>query len=423
MTTAAGRSSAGTRRVRRSALFIAGVIALLGVGYAAGSTIRSPAERLAEARPTAIVVKAPVEHRALLSQIELAGTARFGASSDFLARAPQAGVSVVVTRAGLRAGDVAQSGSLAVEVSGRPALLLSTAFPLYRDIFPGMKGPDVTQVQESLARLGYRTDPSGTYDGRTVAAVTRFYRDRGYEPPSASAELQAVSAAADSDLKAAQQDPTSSPASIGTKRANAAAAAFAASPGVLLSEILSSQSLPSEVVQTATVGAVLSPEKDLILKVASGGVTVRSRLTATEADQVTVGTTVHLVLPGTGEAADGAIAAVGPFEQGRQGDGSEGKPTVLPGREVEVRPASGFDVPAGAEVTIRIPLGADSAPGSVVPLTAIRESGTSHFVMLFAKGSGNARRVDVRVVRTSDGYALIEPVKGTIPLDSEVRVR
>ena len=59
-------------------------------------------------------------------------------------------------------GSVLAEGDKALEVGGRPVLILQGKNPAYRDMRPGDNGPDVKQLEDALARLGLNP---GTADG------------------------------------------------------------------------------------------------------------------------------------------------------------------------------------------------------------------------------------------------------------------
>lgn len=116
------------------------------------------------------------------------------------------GASLVVTATPLSRGDVVAAGEAILEVAGRPVLVLSGAVPAYRDLVPGVTGPDVVQLQRALRQLGIPVeDPDGTYGASTGAAVTELYSRAGYrapEPPDGVIEEARSSEAA---VRAAQQ--------------------------------------------------------------------------------------------------------------------------------------------------------------------------------------------------------------------------
>lgn len=159
-----------------------------------GSRIQSPAEmaaRTAPPEPSRILV--PVESRVLSSDVVTRGTVRFGLPQP-ISIAPSAikgGVGVIATLPRPNTGF--QEGDVILTASGRPVFILRGATPAHRDMSPGMKGGDVLQLEESLARLGFDPGPvDGIYDEKTSAAVESWYRKAGWEPYGPTREQRAA---------------------------------------------------------------------------------------------------------------------------------------------------------------------------------------------------------------------------------------
>ena len=176
------------RQRRMIAAVLAGVVATSGAGWAAGSQMRSPAQVAAEtAPPEPSVITAEVEKRVLSSTVTTRGTVRYGepqtvtlAASSLAGGVAGAGSSLV-TRPPVQGTELAES-AVALEVAGRPVLVLQGAVPMYRDLRPGDTGADVRQLEEALARLGLRPGAvDGVYDAATEGAVDAWYTRAGYE--------------------------------------------------------------------------------------------------------------------------------------------------------------------------------------------------------------------------------------------------
>lgn len=75
------------------------------------------------------------------------------------------------------------SGDVPLSIDSTPVAALHTEYPLWRDLTPGLKGSDVTAVQNELTRLGYNAGTSAKMDPKTIAAVKSFFADRGYVKP------------------------------------------------------------------------------------------------------------------------------------------------------------------------------------------------------------------------------------------------
>lgn len=73
-------------------------------------------------------------------------------------------------------------GTPVAELSGDPLFLLAGTFPGYRDLRPGLSGPDVEQLNAALNALGYGT-AGDSYDSRTAGAVEALYAEHGHAAP------------------------------------------------------------------------------------------------------------------------------------------------------------------------------------------------------------------------------------------------
>jgi peptidoglycan hydrolase-like protein with peptidoglycan-binding domain len=193
------------RRTTTLAIGLTAVVAAAGGGWFAGSQIKSPAQVAAEAEPPpASRITVPVETRTLGRDIIIRGDVRFDQPAGVSLADPPAvlGGASIVTLAPEEGTDLTE-GSLVIEVSGRPILVLEGELPMFRTIRPGDEGDDVLQLEEALARIGF--DPvnvDGKYDTDTAAALDAWYRSLGYEPigpnEQEKAELDAAKAALDS---------------------------------------------------------------------------------------------------------------------------------------------------------------------------------------------------------------------------------
>lgn len=181
---------------RRMVALVLGLAVLLAVGaWLAGRQIRSPAQVAAEtAPPNPSAITVPVERQVLSSEVIVRGTVRYGApqpvvlGTSEVKQASTGGEEIVTTRP--RRGSTVGDGDVVMSVSGRPVFVLGGAQPSHRDLGPGVRGPDVEQLESALARMGFHPGPiDGRYDGRTGAAVAAWYDDGGWAPFGAT-ELQ-----------------------------------------------------------------------------------------------------------------------------------------------------------------------------------------------------------------------------------------
>ena len=175
---------ARNRSVRIALAALAGVILLAGVGSIAARQIRSPAQIAADtAAPAASRITAPVERRALSTEVIVRGTVRYGTPQEVVlpASALKTSTQLVsrVPKPDARLGE----GDTALVVSGRPVFTLRGATPMHRDLGPGMEGEDIFQLEVALARAGFGPGGvDGRYDRATAGAVAAFYINHQQAP-------------------------------------------------------------------------------------------------------------------------------------------------------------------------------------------------------------------------------------------------
>ncbi|MFD7921750.1 peptidoglycan-binding protein [Streptomyces sp. NPDC059740] len=211
------------------AVVVTAVAVVGAVGWFAGTRMQSPADAAAAHQPPkARPVTVAVERRALTASVVAQGSVEFASPRKVTLAGPVgapdsgagsadagAGEGVVqrVTKAPAAGREVAE-GDVLMQVSGRPVLVLRGTAPMYRTLGPGASGDDVRQLQQALTRLGFHPGSAdGTYGQADAAAVSRWYRSRGYramEPTVADKQqlgtLEAAVTTAQQALLAAQ-DP------------------------------------------------------------------------------------------------------------------------------------------------------------------------------------------------------------------------
>ncbi len=196
-----------TRRGRLLAVVAAVAVASTAVGWFAGQRIESPAEIAARtAPPTPSLITVPVESRVLSSTVIVRGTVTFDEQTQISVSGSTVEGTAIITRVPLQPGDVLTEGDVIVEVSGRPVVALQGELPVFRNLTPGLDGPDVTQLEAALVRLGYDPGTVDTvYDAATEAAVEQFFRDLGYQPNLPTFDATSTLEAAQDRVRGAQE--------------------------------------------------------------------------------------------------------------------------------------------------------------------------------------------------------------------------
>lgn len=170
-----------------------------GVGWFAGQRIKSPAEIAAETEaPEASLITVPVEARELSTSVVLRGQVEFDDVAEIPVN-PSVSGSTIITNVPLVVGEDLIEGAVAIEVAGRPLIVLEGELPVFRPLAPGVEGPDVRQLEEALTRLGYDAGVvDEVFDNRTEDAIAALYRAAGYRPNEpTSDELAQLQAARD----------------------------------------------------------------------------------------------------------------------------------------------------------------------------------------------------------------------------------
>ena len=257
-----------------------------------------------------------------------------------------------------------REGEVVLEVSGRPVFVLSGAIPMYRDIAPGAEGPDVTQLQEALARVGHPPGTSGVFDRATQKALASVYGEAGYRP--------------------VRPGPGQTTAPI--------------------SEIAFVRTLPSTMVGLAGgVGAKLDPSKPALT--IARAVQVEARLTVSETKAVSVGTMARVEAVQGGGSFAAEIAHIGSSVTSSSSSGVVGHLIVLRPRQRISSQLIGQSV----QITIRVPMSRGRT--LVVPLSAVY-TGPGGETLVTRIGPGAEQRgIPIRLGASASGYVEIAPLR------------
>lgn len=381
------------RRRNLVVLMVSAVVVSSLATWAAAVQIHSPAEVAARtAPPAASPILVPVVERVLSTKVVTRGTAHFGSPRALrvtpspLKDGPRIVTSLPAHGARLTPGDVLAT------VSGRPVFLLAGRMPAFRDLGPGMSGPDVAQLERSLRRLGLAPGAvDGSYDAATGDAVARLYRRHGFQPVVATEETLA-----------------------GTRPAEAGLVSGAfAQPGVQLpsDEVVFVGSGPLRVTELPTpVGG--NPEGALAT-VTGSDVVVDGELRVEQAGRVRPGAKVLVDEPTLGIDTAGRVTSVA----GRPGtNGADGFHVSF---RVSVKHPPAALV--GASVRLTIPIRSTRTAQLTVPVTAV-SLGPDGGSRVERSEGGRSRFVAVRTGLSADGFVGITPVHGGLAAGDRVVV-
>lgn len=205
---------AGVRppRANRTIVIVALTAVLsLAAGIVLSQLVISPAQRAAEVEPPeAGLITVPVEQRQLSTDLTLRGDALYDDPVSVSLDTAEIGGAAIVTGQVPEVGDEVDAGDVILEVTGRPVIVLPGELPVYRTLRMGSSGPDVVQLKEALASLGY--DPgdvsSDTFDAATSEAIDSLYSNAGYSSPTADEGAEEALAAARETLRMAEEGLT-----------------------------------------------------------------------------------------------------------------------------------------------------------------------------------------------------------------------
>ena len=178
------RGFGGSKRTKWAIVVVGASLASAAGGLAVGKSIKSPADAASERQaPRASRITVPIERRALVSSLAVAGDIRYDDPTPIRLAGSvgaSAGTNQVITRIPEVGSEVVEGAAL-LDVSGRPVFVFLGTLPTYRSLEPGATGPDVLQLEQALERLGFSPGlVDEIYDAGTEAAIDAFYLSRGY---------------------------------------------------------------------------------------------------------------------------------------------------------------------------------------------------------------------------------------------------
>ena len=417
----------GLDRKQKLALALVFVVLLAAASWVAGSKIQSPAEAAARtAPPTPSPILVPVEERVLTSDVVTRGTARFGLPQS-ISLAP----SSLKTQAGIvttlpARGDQLEEGDVLLTVSGRPVFVLQGDIPAYRDLFPGLMGEDVSQLEAALARLKFDAGPvDGVFDEATTAALADLYRSAGYVSFTATGEQLAALRTLENELALAVTEKIAAENALALATGEAEKAArrevewqtflvhqlteeveegrLKAESPLPMDEIVFVPSFPVRVEELQV--KIGDPATGAILGVTNNQLAIDSALPLAEAPLVKPGMAVAIDEPALGLQATGRVSRVADTPGTDGADGYHVYFEVL----VDETPVS----LEGVSLRLTIPVESTGGVVTVVPVSALflAADGTSR---LQVEQAGKLEFMEVKPGLSADGFVEVTPVDGTL---------
>ena len=191
------------------ALTVVGGVALLSLGFGLGASNLFVGEAGAAVEapdPGLITVPVVLDH--LSNDVTIRADIGFADATDITLNTASIDGPAIVTGAIPEAGYELQPLSIALEITGRPVIVLPGELPAYRTLTVGMSGPDVVQFKEAMRAIGINAgDPSNdVFDATAANAVRELYARVGYPAPTAGEATNANVAELERSLAAAQRE-------------------------------------------------------------------------------------------------------------------------------------------------------------------------------------------------------------------------
>jgi len=403
------------RRLSAALATIALVVATAAVAWFVGRGAATPAEVSLPLPPEPSLLAVPIETTRLEKSIVTRGTVAFAEPQQIsLAGMEVTGKGVVTAAA--ESGSSLAEGDLVLEVDARPVLLLQGPRPVFRSVSAGMSGPDVTQLQQALVRLGHPLDVDGSFGSSTELAVIRFFVARGY-PPALAQELSTNRKATASRLWLEySNDP-----SCGREAAEGSCSVFddlvdvyrLSGAGVIVpfGEILFVKELPVVVgTPTARTGDAASTS---VVVLSAPVLQVGSFVPTIDAQLIEIGAEVLVDDEAVGLEAAGRVVDLRTAEE----EGSIGNSV-----RVVVELSEGGQPLLGRSVRVQIPILSTETAVRAVPLAALRtDTSGNAWVQLLDNGDSTSW-LQVRAGVEANGLVEIEAIDGTIPSEAWVVV-
>lgn len=210
------------------------VVSLLA-GMLLSRFIISPGELASSATaPESGLITVPIEQRELANDVVVRGDANYADSVEVKVETGDIGGPAVVTGQVPEVGATLGGAAVALEVAGRPVIVLPGELPVYRTLRIGVSGPDVIQLKQALQAVGINPGNVGSnvFDSATSAGVAALYSLVGYTPPASPEGTKESVQAASEGVISAQQ---------GLAQAQAALASASGGPSAVV--ILEQQNL------------------------------------------------------------------------------------------------------------------------------------------------------------------------------------
>jgi hypothetical protein len=218
-----GRWAAWSTLARRNrALWVTAAVAVVALvaGLVLGRYVFTPNDAMAQT-PEPGLVTAPVELGRLSNDVTIRGEVGYADPVEVTIDTSGLPGPAVVTGQVPAVGTELGPLSVALELAGRPVVVLPGELPSYRTLRFGVSGPDVVQFKQAMRAVGLDAgDPANDVFDRTAASsVDSLYAQAGYPAPAAEDGAEEAVSGAQEGVRAAQQGLAAAQAALSAKRA------------------------------------------------------------------------------------------------------------------------------------------------------------------------------------------------------------
>lgn len=212
------RWSAWSALLRRNRpLWITAAVATVALvaGLLVGRFVVAPDPAGAET-PAPGLVTVPVAFGALSNDVTIRGEVAYADSVAVTIDTTSLSGPAVVTGQVPEVGSELGALGVALEVAGRPVIVLPGELPSYRTLRVGVAGPDVVQFKQAMRAVGLDAgDPANDLFDRAAAnAVTSLYAQAGYPAPAAEEGAEETVLAARDGVRSAEQGVSAAQAEL-----------------------------------------------------------------------------------------------------------------------------------------------------------------------------------------------------------------
>lgn len=210
---------------RNRTLWIVAAAAILSLvaGLVLGRFLVSPADATDAEAPAPGLITVPVQYGKLSNDVTIRGEVAYADPVEVRIDTTSIAGPAVVTGQVPEVGADLEALSVALEVAGRPVIVLPGELPAYRALSLGVSGPDVVQFKTAVRTVGIDAgDPADPVFGIEAAnAVAALYATAGYSVPESEEGSPESLRAAQESVRMAEQNLAAAQSELAATRVGA----------------------------------------------------------------------------------------------------------------------------------------------------------------------------------------------------------